>query len=70
MMSLIVVLMFLLNVTSSFAISSNCQDFKTVAVALRHYDLPTGLFPDYVKSFSCEADTGYSHKLSLQLYGH
>ncbi|CAO2819981.1 unnamed protein product [Amaranthus hypochondriacus] len=62
--------LFFLNVTSSSATISNCPDFKTVAAALRHYDLPTGLFPDYVKSFSCQRDSVNSHKLSVQLYGH
>ncbi|CAO2819978.1 unnamed protein product [Amaranthus hypochondriacus] len=69
-MSVFVILNFFLYATSSSATDPNCPDFNSVSDLLKKYDLPTGLFPDYVKSFSCErSQSDDSYNLSIQLYG-
>ncbi|XP_057525367.1 uncharacterized protein LOC130804790 [Amaranthus tricolor] len=69
--SLFVALSFFFYVTSSTVTNPNCSEFNSVSDLLQEYDLPTGLFPDYVKSFSCERNkSDNSYNLSIQLHGN
>ncbi|XP_010683897.2 uncharacterized protein LOC104898507 [Beta vulgaris subsp. vulgaris] len=66
--SLSLSLALLLTITLSSA-TTDCPGFDSVSDVLRHYDIPPGLFPDYVKHFRCDPDKGDSLLLSIQLYG-
>lgn len=61
--------LFYLYLTSLSSALSNCPGFNSIPDILRRYELPTGIFPDNVKSFSCVSDSDYSYKLTIQLYG-
>ncbi|KMT06371.1 hypothetical protein BVRB_7g160510 [Beta vulgaris subsp. vulgaris] len=67
--SLSLSLALLLTITLSSA-TTDCPGFDSVSDVLRHYDIPPGLFPDYVKHFRCDPTVkGDSLLLSIQLYG-
>ncbi|XP_048504131.1 uncharacterized protein LOC125499406 [Beta vulgaris subsp. vulgaris] len=58
----------LLTITLSSA-TTDCPGFDSVSDILRHYDIPPGLFPDYVEHFRCDPINVDSHMLSIQLQG-
>lgn len=64
--------LFYLYLTSLSSALSNCPGFpgfNSIPDILRRYELPTGIFPDNVKSFSCVSNSDFSYKLTIQLYG-
>lgn len=59
-----------LTLTLSLAAAHNGCPGDTVAHVLKHYGLPTGLFPDYVHHFSCHnVSNTDALMLSIQLKG-